>query len=199
MWVSCQDLSGFLLLLALLLAAGISQAEAAGADGGEEPKQNSVELFVGGTFDSGEGDLSLGAIYVRRFGEKLGVGALAERTDSPGREWVFAVPFFWHVVDPWKVLIAPGIERANGNNEYMTRLGASYEFEFDGWTLAPELNFDFVDSEMKTVVGVSFGSTPFKSTSPLNGRSLQLFFFGPWPKAIRRKGPDTQLPGARVH
>jgi hypothetical protein len=142
----------------LLLAAGSSQAADAGADDGDDFKPNVIELFVGGTFDSGDGELSLGATYERRFGEKFGIGAIAEYTDdSPNREWVFAIPLFWHVIDPWKVLIAPGVERTDGDNEYMTRLGASYEFEFDGWTLAPELNFDFVDGEVKTVVGISFG------------------------------------------
>jgi hypothetical protein len=150
---SCSNVVG-IFLTAMLFASG---AQADDGGGSEEIERNSVELFVGGTFDSGEGDLSLGATYVRRFGDKFGVGALAERTDSSGREWVYALPFFWHVVDPWKVMIAPGIERTNGHNEYMTRLGASYEFDFGGWTLAPELNFDFVSSEVKSVVGVSFG------------------------------------------
>jgi hypothetical protein len=155
---SCPNIVRFLVLSALLLAAGSSQAEDAVADDGDDFKPNAVELFVGGTFDSGDGELSVGATYVRRFRDKFGVGAIAEYTDdSPNREWVLLVPLFWHVIDPWKVLIAPGIERTDGGNEYMTRFGASYEFAFDGWTLAPELNFDFVDSEVKTVVGVSFG------------------------------------------
>lgn len=155
MRIPCRGFAEKLLLCVMLLPAGSTHAEDAG--GSEALKHNGVELFVGGTFDSGDRDLSLGAGYERRFGEKFGLGALVERTDSPGREWVFAVPFLWHVMDPWKVLVAPGIERANGNNDYMTRLGASYEFEFGGWTLAPELNFDFVGSETKTVLGVSFG------------------------------------------
>ena len=158
MAVSCQDISGSLFLIALLSASGNACAENASADDADEFKSNGVELFVGRTFDGGVRDFSLGATYERRFGEKFGVGAIAEYTDDiPGREWVFAVPFFWHVTDPWKVLIAPGVERADSKNDYLTRLGASYEFEFNGWTLAPELNFDFVEGETKTVVGVSFG------------------------------------------
>jgi hypothetical protein len=33
----------------------------------------------------------------------------------------------------------------------------SYEFGFSGWSLAPELNVDFVGGEVKTVPGISIG------------------------------------------
>ena len=39
----------------------------------------------------------------------------------------------------------------------MVRAGGSYEFEMGSWTLAPELSFDFVDGDVKTVFGLNFG------------------------------------------
>jgi hypothetical protein len=50
----------------------------------------------------------------------------------------------------WQLIVS------SGDSEYMMRLGVSYEFEFNGWSLVPELKFDFVDSEVKTIVSVSF-------------------------------------------
>jgi hypothetical protein len=58
------------------------------------------------------------------------VGTLVEYTN--GREWVLAVPLSWHVTEPWKILIAPGIEIEDGDSQYMTRVGTSYEFGFSG-------------------------------------------------------------------
>ena len=53
--------------------------------------------------------------------------------------------------------MAPGIEHEDGANEFLVRLGNSYEFEMGSWTLAPELSFDFVDGDVKTVFGLNFG------------------------------------------
>jgi hypothetical protein len=39
----------------------------------------------------------------------------------------------------------------------LARVGTSYEFEIGEWTLAPEVNFDFVDGDTAFVAGVSLG------------------------------------------
>ena len=49
------------------------------------------------------------------------------------------------------------MEIEDGGSEFLVRLGTAYEFEMGGWTLAPELSFDFVDSEVKTIIGLNFG------------------------------------------
>jgi hypothetical protein len=120
--------------------------------------KNSLELFLGGTYAEDEGtNFSIGLGYERRFGEKFGVGGLVEYTNGSGREWVFAVPFYFHTTESWKVYLAPGLENEDGENEFLVRLGSSYEFDMGGWSMAPELNFDFVDGDVKPVFGVSFG------------------------------------------
>jgi len=53
--------------------------------------------------------------------------------------------------------VAPGVDRSDGDNEFMIRLGAAYEIEFDGWSLTPDLNLDFVDGDVLVVLGASFG------------------------------------------
>jgi len=123
-----------------------------------EFEKNSLELFLGGTYADDEGtNFSIGLGYERRLGEKFGVGGLIEYTMGKGREWVIAAPVLFHPTESWKVYLAPGLEYEDGENEFMVRLGSSYEFEMGGWSLAPELNFDFVDGDVKTVFGVSFG------------------------------------------
>lgn len=140
--------------VSLMLAATTASAQDNG--GGDEAfKANGIEVFIGATFDDGSGEVSYGMSYEYRLEEALGIGALVEYTD--GREWVFLVPVSWHFTEAWKVVVAPGFEHEDGDNTYLTRVGTAYEFKFTGWSLAPELNFDFVDGEVKTVVGVSFG------------------------------------------
>ena len=121
-----------------------------------EFEKNSLELFLGGTYADDEGtNFSIGLAYERRLGEKIGLGGLIEYTE--GREWVLAAPVFFHPTEAWKIFVAPGVEHEDGENEFLVRLGSSYEFDMGSWTLAPELSFDFVDSEVKTVFGLNFG------------------------------------------
>lgn len=121
----------------------------------EELLPNGIELFVGATFYDGDAEASFGVDYERRIQEDFGVGVMAEYTQ--GREWVLAVPFSWHVTESWKVVFAAGVELGpDDDDEYLARIGASYEYGFSGWSLAPELNVDFAGDELKTVLGVSF-------------------------------------------
>ena len=141
-------------VLALLLAAPVISAQESG-ESTEGFEVNSFEVFIGATLHDGESDASYGASYERRVGEAFGIGGLVEYTN--GREWVFAVPFTWHITEPWKVLVAPGFEHEEGESFYLTRVGTAYEFKFTGWSRAPEVNVDFVDGEVKTILGVSVG------------------------------------------
>ena len=56
--------------------------------------------------------------------------------------------------------MAPGIEieDEDGDNNFLLRVGAAYEFEFaERWSLTPEFNVDFVDGDEVFVYGFSFG------------------------------------------
>ena len=121
-------------------------------------EKNALELFLGGTYADDEGtNFSIGLAYERRLGEKIGLGGFVEHTEGEGREWVIGVPVNFHPTESWKIFLAPGIEHEDGENEFLVRLGNSYEFEMGSWTLAPELSFDFVDGDVKTVFGLNFG------------------------------------------
>ena len=116
---------------------------------------NGLEVFFGSTIDSGSGEPSVGITYERRAGSVLGVGLLAEYTND--REWVTGVPFFFHLNEEWKAVVLLGTESLDGDYESLVRVGASYDIDLGGWSVAPELNFDFVDGEVKSVLGVSIG------------------------------------------
>jgi hypothetical protein len=148
--------AGFVLIVSLFIS-GIASAADTDQNASDRLKANVFEVFVGGTFYDDAVNPSVGASYLRRINDKFGMGVLAGYTDSDHRSWIFAVPFAFHIAEPVKIKIAPGVEYSDGDTEYMTRLGASYEFRFTGWSLAPVINFDFVGGEIKTVVGVSCG------------------------------------------
>ena len=144
---------GFFALLLVLQVAQSVEAQESDVEGGA---LNSIELFLGGTIDDNDIDASIGIGYERRLSQQFGIGGLVEAT-AGRRDWVLVVPVFWHPVDPWRFLLGPGVDDSDGDNELMMRLGASYEIEFDGWSLSPELNLDFVDGDVLVVLGASFG------------------------------------------
>lgn len=138
-----------LFLLALMLAAHAEEIQK------EDEAPNLIEAFVGITHDDSNNEFSVGATYERRLSAGFGVGGIGEYTKD--REFILAVPFFWHPIESWRFLVAPGTEIDDGDHEFLVRLGGSYEIEFSGWSLSPEVNLDFVDSDVVVVVGASFG------------------------------------------
>ena len=142
------------LMLCGLFISGSSVAQEQSDN--EGLKSNGIELFVGATLRDGDGEASFGIDYERRMSQDLGLGLMAEYTE--GREWVIAVPVSIHITESWKVVFALGAELSpDDDDEFLQRLGVSYEFGFTGWSLAPELNVDFAGGETKTVVGLSVG------------------------------------------
>jgi len=134
-------------------AATTAQAQESGSE--EAEKRNFIELFVGITHDDGDNEASLGLTYERKF-DRFGTGIIAEITKSENRETVLALPFFWHPAEPWRTVVAVGTEIDEGEHSFLTRVGGSYEFEFSGWSLSPEVNVDFVDDRTVLVFGASF-------------------------------------------
>ncbi len=147
--------------LVFLTCAGTIAAQAQDAateaeePGAEAEENNFIELFVGITHDDSENELSVGLTYERRF-DRFGTGFIAEFTKAGRRETILALPFFWHPVEPWRTVVAIGTEISDGDNSFLTRVGGSYEFEFSGWSLSPEVNVDFVDHGTVLVFGASF-------------------------------------------
>jgi hypothetical protein len=141
-------------MLVFMACAASAAAQAAETDT-EAEYRDFIEIFVGITHDDGENEPSLGVTYEHRF-DRFGTGFIAEFTKADRRETILAVPFFWHPADPWRTVVAIGTEISDGDNSFLTRVGGSYEFEFSGWSLSPEVNVDFVDEGTVLVIGASF-------------------------------------------
>ena len=146
-WVYCA------VLLSNTVVSGVRANEIEDERG---DSRNKLELFVGMTHHRNETDRSLGFTYEYRATQVLGFGGLIEYT-SDADSWVWAVPLFIHPVERWRFTVAPGLERAGSENELLFRVGAGYEWELGRWSVAPELNFDFVDGETNEVYGISIG------------------------------------------
>ncbi len=143
-------------VVALAMLTCVATIAAQAQESGTEPEEmNFVEVFVGITRDEGENEASLGLTYERKF-DRFGTGFIIEFTKAENRETVLVLPFFWHPAEPWRTVVATGTEISDGDHTFLTRVGGSYEFEFSGWSLSPEVNVDFVDNDAVLVLGASF-------------------------------------------
>ena len=81
--------------------------------------------------------------YEYRLNQLFGIGGIVEYASGVLREWVLAVPLFLHPYKGWRFLVAPGVEIPDneGDNEFLFRVGAAYEFEIgEKWAITPEFN-----------------------------------------------------------
>lgn len=147
---------------AILVCAFICPIAAIGEEGeaGSAPTKNRLELFVGATHVENRGasadEFSLGITYERRVSDRIGVGGLVEFTDGT-EAWIWGVPLFIHPIDRVRLTVAAGAEFAGSRQELLIRTGVAYEFELGKFSIAPELNVDFVDGERNEVYGISVG------------------------------------------
>jgi hypothetical protein len=142
----------------LAIAPGVCMAE---EEKGHEEHfgPHRLELFLGNTHDEGENDFTIGIGYEYRINQMFGIGVLFEGIRSESREWIIFVPLILHPYKGWRFVLAPGLEleEQTRDKEYLTRVGAGYEFEIGRWSITPEFNLDFADRGAVPVFGVSFG------------------------------------------
>jgi hypothetical protein len=119
---------------------------------------NLIGVFMGMTSNHRrEGSFTLGLEYNRRFTKHFGMGLLAENVFADEEFNVYAVGFAYYF-SPWKVYVAPGVERSDAHgSEFLVRLGVEYAFDIAGFEVAPQVDVDFVDGEEVFVFGITFG------------------------------------------
>jgi hypothetical protein len=135
---------------------------------------NEIAFFAGFTDEKHhDTEFSIGLEYEHRLSQEWGVGGLFEYTNGL-RNYILAVPFYFHPGGSWKIVGAPGIEFHNGRGDVVTphseghgevdedesyflfRLGVAYDIHLGGsWGLAPAIDLDFVDSERVWVYGAA--------------------------------------------
>lgn len=151
-------LSWFLLFFLTLFPFEILAEEVEHSEhGGAHEHRHHLALFLGATHTDEEDEFSIGIDYEYRLKPILGVGGLIEYTGGDLETTVVAAALFIHPYDDWRLVLAPGFENEDSDNEFLFRVGVSYEFPVGKWTISPEFNVDFVDGEENLVYGLSFG------------------------------------------
>ncbi len=129
--------------------------EGGGHHGGAFEPGHVLGVFLGETTEDRRGSFTLGLEYEYRASEALGIGFTAEHIGGDFDTNVFVVPVARHY-GPWKVYAGPGIERRDGENEELVRVGVEYGFHFGRYEISPQIDFDWVDGERLFVIGVVF-------------------------------------------
>lgn len=144
--------------LAVATAVGCaSTAEEAEGDWREEPHH--LSLFTGSTMERDESALATGVDYEYRVSDFLGVGAVVERTAGDIDALLVLAAFDLHVTNSFVIQTGPGIDFIDDEeHEFVYRLGMLYEWELgDGYTLSPQVHYDWSSDEDAYVVGLAVG------------------------------------------
>ena len=125
--------------------------------GGEEV----VETESEGGGSSGESgsvtEASVGLDYEYRLSRVWGVGFFFDYVGGVARASVAGPSLYLHPVGGLKLLVAPGFERHEGENEFLVRLGLGYGFDIGRWALTPGVSVDFVDGDQAYIYGLYIG------------------------------------------
>ncbi len=103
--------------------------------------------------------LTYGVEYERRLTSSVGLGLILEHANGDLNFTIAAVPFAYHT-GHWKFYAAPGVEFSDDDNEteFLMRFGVEYGFEIgNNFELSPQVDVDFVDGEVVTVIGLTLG------------------------------------------
>ena len=141
----------------------IAVPSAAAAQEGEEEAEgpHHLSIIAGATIideEDGESAFTLGLDYEYRVSELLGLGVVAEHAFGPIESTTLLAVADIHVWEGLAIQTGPGIEFVDDEEAFVVRLGALYEFELGGgFTLSPQVHYDFSDAEDAVVLAVGFG------------------------------------------
>ena len=128
------------------------QEERPDAAAQEADRRNRVGLFLGATTKNSHTHATIGLEYERRLSELIGIGAVAEGSPA-GREFVGAVPVFFHPVGGLALSIGPGFSVDEGHTHFLVRFGVGWDFELPaGLSLAPTLSYDLTEGADDAIV-----------------------------------------------
>lgn len=144
--------------LLLCAASGVGCTTAL-EQGGESSIEHPfhVSVLAGSTIEEDESALSLGLDVEVRLSPFLGVSAVVERAfgDIDGTLVLGAADL--HLTDHFIVQTGPGVDFVDGEVEAAFRIGTLYELERGGYTISPQIHYDWTSGEDAVVVGVALG------------------------------------------
>jgi hypothetical protein len=150
---------GLLLMVMMLSTLAFAGEEKAGnGDAAAEERRSKLILFVGYAQSDDEGGGSVGFEYEYKINSLLGVGGMVEYAGGELDSWLIGVPIFIHPLERLYFLMAPAAEIEDGDNNFVFRIGAGYDFEiYPDWAIAPELNLDLnrKDEDLTVTFGIA--------------------------------------------
>ena len=139
----------------------------------EEPHH--VSVLLSGTIEEHEEAPSIGLDYEYRTSQFLGLGAVVERAFGDIDATTVLGVADLHITNQFIVQTGPGVEFVGGEEEAVYRLGVLYEFERGGYTVSPQVHYDWTSvlvrprhGERPLNVGPGRTSTPNAPTALLN-------------------------------
>lgn len=141
----------------LLLA--LTSCESTHMDGGHNWKEGRQHLsvFTGLTSEDNESAATIGLDYEYRVDQHLGLGAVVEQaTEDVDATTILAVADL-HITNYWVVQTGPGIEFLEHEDEFVYRIGTLYEWEYEGYTISPQVHYDMTGNENALIVGFAVG------------------------------------------
>ncbi len=126
---------------------------------GHQAHKHHVSLFLGNTHDyHSEDAFTVGVEYELRVHEFLGLAALIDHAAGDVDSTVAGAGIMVHPCGDLRLLAAGANDHHAGDDEFIVRLGAMYDFWVDGWSITPSINVDLLeDNEENWVYGVGIG------------------------------------------
>jgi hypothetical protein len=147
-----------LVLSSYVPAFGGNNADLKSAADHEVERKHHLAVFLGDTHTEDDEDaFTMGLDYEYRVAPVFGIGALGEYAGGNIESGVIGAPLSLHPYGGVRLVAMPGVEITEEHTNFLFRLGIGYEFELERWTIAPEFNADFVESDTNLVFGVSVG------------------------------------------
>ncbi len=147
-----NNISSALLFFLLLLGFAPSvQAEEENHISPHGPYHLSVVLAD--THIDGEGNNpTIGIDFEYRMNQLLGLGSVIEYAWGELDASTFLAVADIHLHEGWVIQVGPGFEHREGEDVFVSRAGLLYEFEWENFTLSPQLHWDYHQHEESAVV-----------------------------------------------
>ena len=148
-------------LATVLLGASV-YASGVGAKGNAHHWQSTphhLSALVGTTYTKECGNaFTLGIDYEYRLNNFLGVGFVAEYAYEDLVAYTYLLVADLHITNHFIAQIGPGLEFHGSHKMEVARLGLLYEFEMAGFTVSPQLHYDYHQNHKSAVVaGLAIG------------------------------------------
>lgn len=147
---------------AMTLGSGTAMASSddANSDDGHHYPAHIVGVFIGAT-DADTTEFTFGAEYELKFSKMFGIGGVVEHVPKAHHgdgTTVALAALHFHPAGGLRLTAGIGEEWVHGahpTSHGLWRLGAAYDFEVQGFGVAPTINVDFVNHQEVVVFGVA--------------------------------------------